>query len=1215
MNLKFKSLLLFLFFFLFLSANKVKAEDEFCKYLTINTRSGNYYLYSKYYDPSNAMWGGYRHTMGYYLMAYTAKSSCNDGKEVEYDAICIDPARDNPKKTPYTITNELDLDTVFGRAIYFLYTDYYLKNKTDEGLFIATQVSRYLVKNYPNESGGFLIGNHKDNLNAYLNDSITPASAAAIYTQVETKAKMTTKDSILQNTAKLEIEKSSGDDVKNGIKFNLTASNIEDVTKISDLKVTITNSLGEDISSMFTIEGLNNWQKKDKNSTAVITVKSNSTFDKEICNIKIKVSGNYTSDSSLYNVFIVSASSENAAGSYQRFLIFNKENAKSTTIEAQIETPTSESCGEDEAKCFTFQSFLCLPTTNTNLIIEGVNLNTMAVDWDNCIIDKQDPAGNNYNVLENDYCKISCKEDFAFRLPGSLGEFSQGRYIPVNLDGYTHTIAGAATQKSCVTSEILVDDYEEDATTLKNNMLTYLNRYYYYIGMLKWLLTPENIATYKSNVRVRNQGCTQNFFTIIINGIQGICLSDSPVWPFKENYVEKYDYNFDYEYFEFEYSNEKDVLSAKIVKADKTKKGNSSNDASFIGKIDDHDKTLMGTISETLNNGTIPTSDVNPYDIPVPTNGTATIGGSPCVGTWSCHGAIISPTIAKETQPIIAIAKVIASAISYANKYNEIRDKLLEKTTFIKDCTRWNSGKGYDFGVELEFDYEEQEYINMISNDKELVIDNEPKNPFSYNLYCENMTEVKDIYTNCKPAINVFSNSSGILSGLASIASDTLQSSLFGIKKKDVQIPNSANVISTGASLFDLGVISDKSYVSLNLDDYYFDVKRLASVAMYGYTGIGLNGGVNTETVISLFLQEAIRTFSDKAFIYFKPKYSFYTTPDKGIVSLTPLTEDSKYIDGDGLVYPIKLTTEPGSYLYKLTFNGVGQMFNNESRYGRVLGDSGYVSILPSVNISTGIGFIDSAINNAVGSITGYKKNDYLCDYSVCAVNDPDCEDVPPSTDEDNDDGDDTCKSIYSSELCRYDSTLDDCISQLLASSCCDFVDALGKMVISQNTIDEYNAVCGKNFYCSGTGIIEGSFSSSIGGSPSGGGNNHYNNSASISDGKLEFFSKIVSLNNLFPNKEDSRGFNWVGETSDGTVIDTIIDEIEEKGESIYSEEPVYSLVMDAECAAKIREYNKQQERNDLGFNDFTLVNSDSQFLNELSSYGCIVTNDNTGKE
>ena len=340
------------------------------------------------------------------------------------------------------------------------------------------------------------------------------------------------------------------------------------------------------------------------------------------------------------------------------------------------------------------------------------------------------------------------------------------------------------------------------------------------------------------------------------------------------------------------------------------------------------------------------------------------------------------------------------------------------------------------------------------------------------------------------------------------------------------------------------------------------------------------------------------------------------------------MTEDSELIDTDGLVYPIKLTTKPGDYLYKLSFEKVGQYFPNETQYGRVLGSSGYVSILPTIEISTGIGILDNLINSAIGSIIGYEKNDYLCDYSVCAVDDPNCEDDPTTpdtgeTDGGKEDGGNTpneganCQSIYSSQICSNDATLDDCITQLLNDNCCSYVEALGKMVISQNTIDQYNAVCGKNFCCSGTGVIDGSFSSSVGGSPSGGissGNNYVNNASSI-DNKLEFFSKVVSLNNLFPNDDESRGFNWIGETSDGLLIDDVISEIEEKGESIYSEEPEYSLILDPTCAARIREYNAQQEASDLGFNDFTLKKYDSVFLNELESYGCVVVNDNTDND
>lgn len=1237
------------------------AASGVCKNLKIDMRRPNNRLLSSSYDPTNYNWPGYQHPAGNYLIAYTAKAACEDDQETEYDAFCIDPARDNPNNIDYTIETELALDNEFGRAIYYLYTDYYIKNKTDEGLFISTQVARFLVKNYSEFSGGFLPGNHSANMNAYMTGTITPPAAATIYNQVVEKAKTTSKQTIEDQAAKLIIEKGEGNEIKDGIQFVITAKNIEDTNNITNFKIIVKNAGGNDISDMFSVEGLNNWVNSNGNKTNTITIKSNENFDENICEINVEVSGEYSDDYSISNVFIVHPTNANDAENYQRFLIFNKKGK--VRLGAEAESPTSETCGDD-AVCFTFQSFLCLPTSNTNYIIEGVNLNTFEVDWDNCVIDKQDPAGNDYNVVENDYCKIACKEDFAFRLPGGLGDFSQGRYIPINLDGYTHTVAGVSTQKSCVTSEILVDQYIEDATNLKNDMLNYLNMFYYYVGAAKYLL--ENRDEYINNVRVEDAYVTpiidisffdsipeagRDIISAVENGVASlICDAKKPSQPsFIHDYLAEYDFDFEYDYYVFEEpeeGEELDVVKAKVIKAEDTKNGSSDSQPSDIdfsdikyesASVPDNMISLPSGI--TTGNWTVAIQAV----VGILSGGALQLP-DPCIMIWTWHGAIMEPNEAgKIVQWMKGLGDILKKAFEIAEKYNETRDTLVEKTGYIKDCTRWNSGKNYEFDVELEFDYDEQEYINMILKDTELEIDNDPAFPFSYNLYCEEMTEVDNMYTSCKPGINAPSTGSSLLDGLVSSLISGVEASVFGIDKKDVQVPNSIDILSAGLSLLDfsslnlgsinLGILNDYSYVSLNLDDFYFYIRRLASVAMYGYPGVGLTGGVNLETLFTLFLQEAIRTFSNKAFIYYKPKYSFYTTPDKGIVSLTPMTEDSELIDTDGLVYPIKLTTKPGEYLYKLSFENVGQYFQNETQYGRVLGSSGYVSILPTVEISTGIGIIDKFINSAIGSVVGYEKNDYLCDYSVCAVDDPYCEDDPttPPTEEteDGDDGGDdgdgntpeegaSCQAIYSSQTCSNDATLDDCITQLLNDNCCSYVDALGKMVISQNTIDQYNAVCGKNFCCSGTGIIDGSFSSSVGGSPSGGiigGNNSYVNNASTIDNKLEFFSKVVSLNNLFPNAEDSRGFNWIGETSDGLLIDDVISEIEEKGESIYSEEPVYSLILDPECAARIREYNAQQEASDLGFNDFTLKDYDSVFLNELESYGCVVTNDNTGTD
>ena len=67
---------------------------------------------------------------------------------------------------------------------------------------------------------------------------------------------------------------------------------------------------------------------------------------------------------------------------------------------------------------------------------------------------KKDEAGHSYKVMENDYCKVFCKEDFTFELPG-LKKLNSGTYFQLEA-----TITGT---KSCYTSEIKpLDSTDED---------------------------------------------------------------------------------------------------------------------------------------------------------------------------------------------------------------------------------------------------------------------------------------------------------------------------------------------------------------------------------------------------------------------------------------------------------------------------------------------------------------------------------------------------------------------------------------------------------------------------------------------------------------------------------------------------------------------------------------------------------------------------------
>lgn len=108
---------------------------------------------------------------------------------------------------------------------------------------------------------------------------------------------------------------------------------------------------------------------------------------------------------------------------------------------------------------------------------------SFTVNWEKCIIGENgieatDPNGNSYTVqTANDYCKIVCKEDYAFKMPGNLGVTYAGRYISTNLDNVYHATVGVAGQRTCVTTSIDNTKYLSEAANTKQKMLDAYNNY------------------------------------------------------------------------------------------------------------------------------------------------------------------------------------------------------------------------------------------------------------------------------------------------------------------------------------------------------------------------------------------------------------------------------------------------------------------------------------------------------------------------------------------------------------------------------------------------------------------------------------------------------------------------------------------------------------------------------------------------------------------
>jgi len=282
----------------------------------------------------------------------------------------------------------------------------------------------------------------------------------------------------------------------------------------------------------------------------------------------------------------------------------------------------------------------------------------------------------------------------------------------------------------------------------------------------------------------------------------------------------------------------------------------------------------------------------------------------------------------------------------------------------------------------------------------------------------------------------------------------------------------------------------------------------------------------------------------------------------------------------------------PGKYSYQIKINNLGQYYNNTYSLGRIVDDNGYVS--------------------------GLLANQYVCNYEVKAEPDtviPSCEDILKSSDCQNDDE----KSYLDLFLHtnkddklyeEYENKANACINKLLADgdTCCSYVEAT--KVPASNEI--YNNVC--NNHCQGIKLYgeDSALQTTI----------TTNNSSALigNNGTLQFYTKVVSNYDLFPNGNSSKGYNWSGETSGventtdrkGQKLSDIIKQIEDVGDGIYADDEKYleySITMNSACMNAIKTYNKNQEIIDLGFGDYSASSISkesreykSQFLADIQS-------------
>ena len=1057
---------------------------------------------------------------------YTVTAHCTDDSSSTYTAYCVDPAVKGPTESgwEYTADEQVDLDSDFGKAIYCLY-----KNSGGADYTTIQDTARLLMVKYGQPFLGIANGPYKRYALMYQ----SYGGSTSLMGTVESCISSVKNNSMQMSFTQLSNSYANGNVT---VKYRLILKNPKSGVDINSVDIAVKDVNGGSVGYTKTIENVVNGDNQiSADIVLVIPAGSN-------CTLNVTASLKYYDADDVRNVFFARAKKNNMA---QRFLVINnKGNVPLTLTEtASLNLSDNPSCvpnTPEDSPCVATSGFLCTPSETVATVYEGKNVGASA-EWETCIVDKSDPNGNEYTIQEagsHNYCKVVCKEDYAFKMPGDLGTVKQGRYISINLDNRYHAVAGVAAQRTCVSTDIKVDAYQTSAVALKQTMLEQLNLYNYYKGMLERLekgqsgLSQIDFDTYyTADEDDKGAKHTNRYYDVTTSD----CPTPSSLSKDTADYIDGADtfyledFTFKFKYKSYKLSltgSNSNILKADFVIEKEDNEGNTANDPNGVGKIlsnkEPNDGTYTGSKtvcpSGAYEKHTYKDENGEPFDVTTCTVPEVT---GTCPGKYTSYSGTKSKAQSNYDD---VKGKINEKMTDAEGEYTKARKELQSITEEINMCTTWSTD--YQFDPEITFTYDESSYMEMMNGNNKLKMDGEAK-VNSTKHYC---------------------------------SSDTSYAGVFGCSTT----PSDSNIITT--KYYSL-IAKDGTPNSL-VETPYYNYRRIGSIDKYG-------------------------DVAGQQFIYFKSMVPFYTYPSKGFVTANEKQPNSQLVDiddpnrgsndADGLIYPISLTTPAGNYTYTLKFANIGQYFNSSKNLGRIMGANGYLS--------------------------GTAQDQFVCTYKVESIIPP-TPPIPPTPNPPVPGN--TCEIIKASDVCKGSPMSDECFSKLLSSNCCDYID-LNKDV-TQTRIDDYNAACPRSNTCSGYKTIN--YTTTIG---------SYDSVKVTDNGKLQFYVKSVSLNNLFPNGDNSKGINWIKATSgaenNGQSQDTanIIKEIEDKGEQIYGDDNslIYSIKLTPACMAHVREYNKEQETNSLGFADYTLTtnygdkskgaNDSSTFLSQLENSGCVV--------
>ena len=834
---------------------------------------------------------------------------------------------------------------------------------------------------------------------------------------------------------------------------------------------------------------------------------------------------------------------------------------------------------DDQPKpCKTNFNLTCAPADDedgfeTYTYNEGTPNGKGDTDWESCIINNTDIKGNPYDInvdkLDSDawvyydgegwdlvtdanYCTISCKEKYEYKMPANKKDVKFGTYFSFDIasplsskgDPY-HAVAGVSNEKQCVTSGakdpddgIDIDIYESRILSLRKQLIDYMNVYNYYSAMYDKLMSlkdsfvdnsisdsliigdsidpssaTERSAGYDSGSIKSDSNWDSDLFN---NWLEENGWDTSLLYDGKQDIFEKVTFNYSFSYTQYSLANPNDVSSG-ITSVSRTGYTNNAFPTTYTTYLKNMGtdfycnqfnllcnlNTVRGYIDSIDYEYITGSIDYKYHDDSVD----EILAGDDLVDYYNVSSSVDAwmkyqkPSQREDAFNLMmnAIERIVNDAYG---RINSLPYQIERQNEGLKKCLETVSGiPDYRLEPTITWDYDQKDYIEkmnskdlvLIDDDNNRLIDSESERKKTN--YCSRDSKVSsagEVFTIC---------------------------------------PDSASDITFNY------IGSDGSTKTMT----YKPVSRV---------GVTITNKCN----------------SSDGYCYYSSSTPFATYPPDGKVSrVEDNVTNATIIEEDGLVFPVTITTESGQHYYSLKFGHIGENIQTGEINSRLMGESDSV-------------------------LSGDYKDNAVCTYEVIRPVPGQCDDIVEEY---------CLRKDGKVTKGGYVDDIKECVQQLINkkddngySMCCDIAKSISENVSeyglwSTDANDIYTAACDGVGACTGFKIVDGSS-----------GLEAYDQALISSNGDLQFTVRTVSLNKLFPNGDDKRGVNWsssyLSTTKNGLVgsrglrIDSVIDYIESAGESIYGEKPDYKITLTASCARRLREENSKGDLDD-GFLSYNL--------------------------